>query len=90
MSIDRTTRTDEDVSPAAERIGAEDAGYELVEGRVTIEQELPHLDERERRVIELRFADDMTQSQIADEIGCSQMQVSRILLRALEKLRARV
>ncbi|MEZ5073805.1 MAG: SigB/SigF/SigG family RNA polymerase sigma factor [Solirubrobacterales bacterium] len=90
VSIDRTTHTDEDASPVAERIGAEDAGYELVEGRVTIEQELPHLDERERRVIGLRFADDMTQSQIADEIGCSQMQVSRILRRALEKLRERV
>ncbi len=41
-------------------------------------------------MIGLRFADDMTQSQIADEIGCSQMQVSRILRRALEKLRERV
>jgi len=91
VSIDRTTRGDEDDSaPAAERIGAEDAGYELIDGRVTIEQELPHLDERERRVIELRFADDMTQSQIAAEIGCSQMQISRILRRALEKLRDRV
>ncbi len=91
VSIDRTMRTDEDDSaPAAERIGTEDEGYELIEGRLTIEQELPHLDERERRVIELRFADDMTQSQIAAEIGCSQMQVSRILRGALGKLRERV
>jgi RNA polymerase sigma-B factor len=81
VSIDR---------PAAERIGTEDAGFELVDGRLTIEQELPHLDERERRVIKLRFADDMTQSQIAAEVGCSQMQVSRILRGALAKLRERV
>ena len=91
ISIDRTMRTDEDDSaPAAERIGTEDEGYELIEGRLTIEQEMPHLDDRERRVIELRFADDMTQSQIAGEIGCSQMQVSRILRGALGKLRERV
>ena len=91
VSMDRTMRTDEDdAAPASDRIGAEDGGYELVEGRLTIEQELPHLDDRERRVIKLRFADDMTQSQIAAEIGCSQMQVSRILRGALAKLRDRV
>ena len=91
VSIDRTMRTDEDDSaPAAERIGTEDEGYELIEGRLTIEQEMPHLDDRERRVIKLRFADDMTQSQIAGAIGCSQMQVSRILRGALGKLRERV
>ena len=91
VSIDGTMRIDEDGSaPAAERIGTEDEGYELIEGRLTIEQEIPHLDERERRVIKLRFADDMTQSQIAGEIGCSQMQVSRILRGALGKLRERV
>jgi RNA polymerase sigma-B factor len=91
VSIDRTIRTNEDDSaPAAERIGTEEEGYELVEGRLAIEQELPRLDQRERRVIELRFAADMTQTQIAAEIGCSQMQVSRILRRALDKLRENV
>jgi RNA polymerase sigma-B factor len=91
VSIDRTIRTSEDDSaPAAERIGTEEEGYELVEGRLAIEQELPRLDERERRVLELRFAAEKTQTQIAAEIGCSQMQVSRILRRALDKLRERV
>jgi RNA polymerase sigma-B factor len=91
VSIDRPMRTDEgDSVPAAERIGTEDESFDRVEGRLTIEQELPHLDDRERRVIELRFADDMTQSQIAAEIGCSQMQVSRILRGALAKLRERI
>jgi RNA polymerase sigma-B factor len=89
-SIDRTLRSDdEDSAPVAELIGDEDEGFEMVEGRLTIEQELPHLDERERRVLALRFADDMTQSQIAAEIGCSQMQVSRIIRKALDKLRER-
>ena len=81
---------DEDSAPVADLIGAEDQGFELVEGKLAIEQELPVLDDRERRVIGLRFGDDMTQSQIAAEIGCSQMQVSRILRRALDKLRERV
>ncbi|HET6830256.1 MAG TPA: SigB/SigF/SigG family RNA polymerase sigma factor [Solirubrobacterales bacterium] len=90
-SIDRTIRTDDDAStPVSERIGTADEGFELIEGRITIEQELPHLDERERRVIALRFSEDMTQSQIAAEVGCSQMQVSRIIRKALDKLRARV
>jgi RNA polymerase sigma-B factor len=90
-SIDRTLRGDDDDSaPVAELIGDEDRGFEMVEGKLAIEQELPHLDERERRVLALRFADDMTQSQIATEIGCSQMQVSRILRKALDKIRERV
>jgi RNA polymerase sigma-B factor len=90
-SIDRTLRSDdEDSAPVADLIGAEDQGFELVEGRLAIEQEMPVLDDRERRVIALRFGGDMTQSQIAAEIGCSQMQVSRILRRALDKLRERV
>ena len=45
------------------------------------------LSARERRVITLRFVEDLTQSQIADEVGLSQMQVSRILRGALERLR---
>ena len=42
---------------------------------------------RERRVLVLRFVEDLTQTQIADQIGVSQMQVSRILRRALSRLR---
>ena len=51
---------------------------------------LPQLDERERLVLQLRFVEDMTQSQIADKIGHSQMHVSRILRRTLERIRAEV
>ena len=46
-----------------------------------------HLSARERRVLELRFVEDLTQTQIAEMIGVSQMQVSRILRRALSQLR---
>jgi RNA polymerase sigma-B factor len=48
------------------------------------------LDERERRIVELRFFEELTQSQIAAEIGISQMHVSRLLRRALETMRGRI
>lgn len=90
LSLDRPVGGDEDESPAAEWVGGEDAGFELVEDRLALEHVLPHLDERERTVLRLRFVDDLTQSQIAERIGHSQMHVSRILRRALDKLRAEV
>jgi RNA polymerase sigma-B factor len=51
---------------------------------------LEALDERERRIVELRFFHGLTQSQIAAEIGISQMHVSRLLRRALETMRGRL
>ena len=45
------------------------------------------LDERERRILHLRFFDGLTQSQIAQQVGISQMHVSRLIRRALEKIR---
>ena len=67
--------------------GQEDRRYELVEETTTIAAAARELTPRERRVLALRFAGDMTQTQIAQEIGVSQMQVSRILRRALTQLR---
>ncbi|MDO8188610.1 sigma-70 family RNA polymerase sigma factor [Conexibacter sp. JD483] len=67
-------------------IGAADAGCDLVDHRVTIAPLVRALPPREREVLHLRFDDDMTQTQIAARIGCSQMQVSRILRRALTTL----
>ncbi len=90
LSLDRPVGGDEDEAPATEWVGDEDAGFELVEDKLALEEVLPHLDERERTVLKLRFVDDLTQSQIAEQIGHSQMHVSRILRRALDKLRAEV
>lgn len=90
LSLDRPVGGEEDESPASEWVGDEDAGYELIEDKLALEGVLPHLDERERVVLHLRFVEDMTQSQIADRIGHSQMHVSRILRRTLEKIRAEV
>jgi len=91
LSLDRSAGSEEgDESPLAEWIGAEDDGFELAEGRLALETALPHLDERERLVLRLRFVDDMTQSQIAERIGHSQMHVSRILRHALARIRERI
>jgi RNA polymerase sigma-B factor len=90
LSLDRPVGGEEDESPAAEWVGDEDEGFELVEDKLALEEVLPHLDERERTVLKLRFVDDLTQSQIAERIGHSQMHVSRILRRALDRIRAEV
>ena len=91
LSLDRPVGgEDAEESPAAEWVGDEDAGYELVEDKLALEGALPHLDERERLVLQLRFVEDLTQSQIAERIGHSQMHVSRILRRTLERIRAEV
>jgi len=89
LSLDRPLG-DEEESPASEWIGDEDEGFELVEDKLTLERVLPQLDERERLILKLRFVDDMTQSQIAERIGHSQMHVSRILRRTLDRIREEV
>jgi len=91
LSLDHPTGgEDSDDSPLTEWIGLEDEGFELAEGRIALEAALPYLDERERLVLHLRFVEDMTQSQIAERIGHSQMHVSRILRRALSRIRDRI
>ena len=74
----------------AEKLGEEELGYRDVEDGSLIATGLDALDDRERRIVELRFFDEMTQSQIAAEIGISQMHVSRLLRRALVKMRGRI
>lgn len=77
---------DEDDSPP-QWVGVSDQGYELVEDRMMLENALPGLGEREREILKLRFVDDMAQSKIAERLGCSQMQISRLLRRTLQQLR---
>jgi RNA polymerase sigma-B factor len=66
--------------------GCEDPGLRLVDERVTVGTAAKQLSSREREVLLLRFVQDMTQTQIAERIGVSQMQVSRILRRAITRL----
>src|SRR6476659_3914034 len=90
LSLDRPVGGDEEESPASEWVGDEDEGFELVEDKLALEGALPHLDERERLVLQLRFVEDLTQSPIAERIGHSQMHVYRILRRTLERIRTEV
>jgi RNA polymerase sigma-B factor len=78
---------EEESGTLADAFGETDDRFELVDAKVTIAAATRHLGPRERRVLLLRFVEDLTQSQIATLIGVSQMQVSRILRRALEQLR---
>jgi RNA polymerase sigma-B factor len=74
----------------AEKLGADEQGYTDVEDGALVEVGLDALDERERRIVELRFFEELTQSQIASEVGISQMHVSRLLRRALATMRGRI
>ena len=73
-----------------ESIGTEEHQYEVSEDRAVLEPGWRVLDERERRILHLRFFKGLTQSQIAAQVGISQMHVSRLIRRALEKIRAEI
>jgi RNA polymerase sigma-B factor len=67
-------------------IGRDDAGYDLVEYGVSIRPAMAELSDQERSIVALRFVEDLTQSEIARRLGVSQMQVSRVLRRAVDHL----
>jgi RNA polymerase sigma-B factor len=71
----------------AESIGVDDDRFELVEYSATIAPTLQALPPRDRIVLHLRFVEDLTQAEIAERVGVSQMHVSRLIRRALERLR---
>ncbi len=76
-----------DEGTVGEQVGSDDHHYEGVEDRAAVEAALPGLTEREVVALSLRFVEDLTQSQIGERIGCSQVHVSRILRGALQRLR---
>ncbi len=73
-----------------ERHTADTSEFEAVEARATLPTLLDMLSEIERKVVELRFFDRLSQEDIADRLGVSQMQVSRLLRRSLDRLRTQV
>jgi RNA polymerase sigma-B factor len=70
-----------------ESIGSEEHQYEVSEDRAVLAPGFKALDERERKILQLRFFEGLTQSQIAQQVGISQMHVSRLIRRSLEKIR---
>ena len=86
-SFDRPTTTqDGDAATLGERLGAEDPDFEAAETSATLDRLLNTLSERAQMVLRLRFREDLTQTEIARRIGCSQMHVSRIQRAALAQL----
>jgi RNA polymerase sigma-B factor len=81
---------DDDELDPLESLGEEEHEYEVSEDRVVLEPGFKVLDERERTILHLRFFKGLTQSQIAQQIGISQMHVSRLIRRSLEKIRAEI
>jgi RNA polymerase sigma-B factor len=78
---------DDEASAPVDRLGAQDPGLEGAERRLIVAGLLKSLPQREQAIVALRFYDGLTQSQIAEQFGISQMQVSRLLARSLERLR---
>ncbi|GAA1970437.1 RNA polymerase sigma factor SigF [Catenulispora subtropica] len=90
LSLDVSEGGDEDSPAVADSLGSEDEALEGVEYRESLKPLLEQLPPREKKILLLRFFGNMTQSQIAEEIGISQMHVSRLLARTLEQLRAQL
>jgi RNA polymerase sigma-B factor len=81
------TGGEEDTGCFGDGFGHEDERFELVELDATVTAALGQLPSRDRMVLRLRFVEDLTQTEIAEQVGISQMQVSRLLRRSLEQLR---
>jgi RNA polymerase sigma-B factor len=79
--------TDDDHSGGHRQFGAHDPGMLAAEARVTLGPAFAKLGDREQAIIRMRFEDELTQSQIAERIGISQMHVSRLLAAALRRMR---
>jgi RNA polymerase sigma-B factor len=79
---------DEAGDTLGDTLGTEERGFALAEDRATIEHLMRSITPREREVLRLRFAEDLTQAEIGERIGVSQMQVSRIIRQSVARLRA--
>jgi RNA polymerase sigma-B factor len=88
VSLDRP-REEDDESDAGvgSHVGIEDPGFRVAEDAATVERLMRVLSEREREVLRLRFAEDLTQSEIGQRVGVSQMHVSRLIRHAVSQLR---
>jgi RNA polymerase sigma-B factor len=83
-----TTHGEETGESIADTLGAQEAGFQRAEERATLEPLLARLSPRERVVLQLRFGEDLTQAEIGERIGVSQMQISRLIRQALARMRA--
>ena len=88
VSLDRPRDDDdEDGAGIADSVGIEDPGFSVAEDAATVERLMRVLTEREREVLRLRFEEDLTQSEIGERVGVSQMHVSRLIRQSVARLR---
>jgi RNA polymerase sigma-B factor len=85
---DRSAGEDDDGPDPLEAVGEDDDGYQRSEDRLTLRTVLRHLPARERQILHLRFFEGLTQSEIADRVGVSQMHVSRLIRDSLDRMRS--
>ncbi|AYL40094.1 SigB/SigF/SigG family RNA polymerase sigma factor [Streptomyces sp. PDY-4] len=90
LSLDAELSSDDDGYSLADTLGASDSSYDVVVDRESAKEGLRRLPERERAILYMRFFEDMTQSRIADQLGISQMHVSRLISRSCARVRADV
>ncbi|MEV7885432.1 SigB/SigF/SigG family RNA polymerase sigma factor [Streptomyces sp. NPDC002817] len=88
LSLDAELSSDEDGYSLADTLGAADSSYDTVVDRESAKAGLRRLPERDRAILYMRFFEDMTQSRIADQLGISQMHVSRLISRSCARVRA--
>jgi RNA polymerase sigma-B factor len=86
-SLDRACSDDQDGTQVLDTLGGDEPGYRHAEQSATVESMMSALSEREREILRLRFAEDLTQAEIGDRVGLSQMHISRLLRQAIARLR---
>ncbi|MEU3028561.1 SigB/SigF/SigG family RNA polymerase sigma factor [Streptomyces incarnatus] len=87
LSLDAELASGDDGYSLADTLGATDTSYDVVVDREAAKEGLRRLPERERAILYMRFFEDMTQSRIADQLGISQMHVSRLISRSCARVR---
>jgi RNA polymerase sigma-B factor len=86
VSLDAPRGSSGDIDPRLDSLGDEDTRLERVDEHTTVFAAAQHLPERDRRILYLRFGEDLTQAEIAELVGVSQMQVSRLLRKSVRRL----
>ena len=88
LSFDAPRGNGDETATLADSMGVGEHGFERAEDRATLDRLMRIVTDREREILHMRFEQDMTQAEIGEVIGVSQMQVSRVIRRALERLRS--
>jgi RNA polymerase sigma-B factor len=86
VSLDAPARGENETVRRLDTLGGDDDRLGRVDDQATVFAAAQHLPERERRILYLRFGEDLTQAEIADRVGVSQMQVSRLLRKSVKRL----